>query len=349
MKSERDSNIELLRIVSMFFIVVFHLFLYVLNNYEVDYPIIKSFYTLSHIGVIMFVLISGYFGIKPTVRGFVSLYLSMVFYNLILFAGWVEIGNNHFGVNELVKVFMPFSHSAPWLWFMKIYIFLYLLSPLLNKAREFSYIKQRSTHIIALAGGGNILILSTLGFLLFYFGWLNRNGDLYDGKNIIEFAFLYLLGAFYRDRVIVTNENRLHLRKVFLISYLCLSTLVGVILYFANGSLLAILREFLHPYSSPIQIAMASLLFLYFTTFKFKSRVINFYAGSMLAVYLIHENRFFEFIPWYQNVRALFENNNIIIFVLVTLLAISVLMTLSVLLDRLRIKLVSPLLKQIKI
>lgn len=54
-----------------------------------------------------------------------------------MFVGWKYVGDNTAGISEYVKILFPFSHSAPWLWFMKTYILLFLLSPLLNKARDF--------------------------------------------------------------------------------------------------------------------------------------------------------------------------------------------------------------------
>jgi surface polysaccharide O-acyltransferase-like enzyme len=66
---------ELLRIVAMFMILVYHTVYYVFYNYRGDSPVFASMMTLLHIGVPLFVLISGYFGIKPTTKGFIKLYL----------------------------------------------------------------------------------------------------------------------------------------------------------------------------------------------------------------------------------------------------------------------------------
>ena len=82
--AQRDSNMELLRIISMFLIVIYHVFTYVLVKYEEPYPLISSFITLTHIGVIVFFLLSGYYGIKPTVIGAFKLYTWMVFFNVLL-------------------------------------------------------------------------------------------------------------------------------------------------------------------------------------------------------------------------------------------------------------------------
>ena len=359
-KIERQSNMELLRLISMMLIVTYHVFCYTLFKYETEYPMFKSFYTLTHVGVVIFVLISGYFGIKPSLKGLVSIYLSMVFYNVLLFSGWVFIGHNHPELSDYIKVFMPFSHSAPWLWFMKTYILLYLISPLLNKARDFKLITPRYTEQqkdtdslinrfikvpLIYNSGGNMLILVCFGFIVFYFGWLNKNGDLYDGRNVIEFAFLYLLGGFFRDRVVVTDVNRKSWRRTFLWAVLLTYSFVGTILYFASGSFLDLARWVFHPYTSPILILMASLLFLYFTTLEIQSNIINWMAGSTLAVYLVHENRFFEFIPWYRSIEAKFVNVNALHSFGLILLGIMSIMVIPILIDKIRLIVLKPIYK----
>lgn len=333
-------------------------FFYALFKYEAEYPIFKSLYTLTHVGVIIFVLISGYFGIKPSVKGLLSIYLSMVFYNVLLFLGWVFVGHNHPNISDYVKVFMPFSHSAPWLWFMKTYILLYLISPLLNKARDFRIEKTYNTEqqkdsdslIIRVKKsisynnmGGNIMILCILGFVVFYFGWLNKNSDLYDGRNVVEFAFLYLLGGFFRHRVIVTDVDRKSLRRKFLLAVLFTYLLVGLILYSSSGILLDLARWVFHPYSSPGLILMASLLFLYFTTLEIQSKSINWMAGSTLAVYLVHENRFFEFIPWYESIETKFVNENALHSFGFILLGIMSIMIIPILIDKIRLIILKPI------
>ena len=186
---------ELLRIVSMFLIVVYHVFLHVMVKYEDQYPLISSFYTLTHIGVIIFFLLSGYYGIKLSVKGVFKIYTWMVFFNVLLYFCSISFGGKTITMTEVVCLFLPFSRSAPWFWFMKTYILLYMVSPLLNLARE-----RMQSNI--LTGGGRILII--LGCITFWFGWINMNNDFADGKNIINASFLYLLGSRFAFNLLLT-------------------------------------------------------------------------------------------------------------------------------------------------
>ena len=64
----RESNFELLRLIAMFFIVWYHLLLKFIVVVD-ESPIYKAMFIPLHVAVVCFVLISGYFHIKPTLRG----------------------------------------------------------------------------------------------------------------------------------------------------------------------------------------------------------------------------------------------------------------------------------------
>lgn len=68
-KKPRESNFELARIVSMICIVWYHLFWSMPETLQDQIPIFKGIQMPLHFGVLLFVMISGYFGIKPTIRG----------------------------------------------------------------------------------------------------------------------------------------------------------------------------------------------------------------------------------------------------------------------------------------
>ena len=74
---ERESSYELIRIIAQFFIVFYHIFSVYIYNIT-DQPLHRAIWLPLHIGVILFVLISGYFGIKSSVRGFVKLIGMMI-------------------------------------------------------------------------------------------------------------------------------------------------------------------------------------------------------------------------------------------------------------------------------
>lgn len=68
----RESSFELIRIVAQFMIVIYHLFLFFMYPMYGD-TFYKAVQIPLHIGVLLFVLISGYFGIKTSAKGFLKL------------------------------------------------------------------------------------------------------------------------------------------------------------------------------------------------------------------------------------------------------------------------------------
>lgn len=188
-----------------------------------------------------------------------------------------------------------------------------------------------------------------LMLIVFYFGWFQRNADLYDGKNIIEFAFLYLLGGFFHDRFEVNDSNRKRKKRVLLSILIILNTIVGLALYYSEGSLLYYLRWFFHPYSSPGLLLLASVFFLYFTTLKIRNRAINWIASSVLAIYLVHENRFFEFIPWYNTLDTLAKTGDRLHLFYIVIIGISLILIVPILVDKIKQMLITPIIKFIKI
>lgn len=72
---ERESNFELLRVFAMFSIVLYHLILE--SSKAFGYAEIRTLQLPLHIGVPLFVLISGYFHIRPSFKGLAKLLLPL--------------------------------------------------------------------------------------------------------------------------------------------------------------------------------------------------------------------------------------------------------------------------------
>ena len=147
----RQSNIELLRLLSMFALLFLHFYTHSLLPSEVyvsqtgfwkNFPIVVS--SVTSLQVNIFILISGWFGIHTTPKKIISFYLLCAFYGVFTYL--LSLGlDNSFSIRDLAISFMPFSAMEGW-WFVKAYLCLMLLAPLFNKAidnmsrREFLYV-----------------------------------------------------------------------------------------------------------------------------------------------------------------------------------------------------------------
>ncbi len=126
--SIRESNMELLRIVSIFAIIFYHILLFV-NRELSDAPIYQAMFMPLHVGVLLFVMISGYFHIKFSIKKLILLIVPLFVYSLPSIVS--ALFDSSTGKTELINQFLFVSHSQ--YWYMRIYVGLFLLAPVINK------------------------------------------------------------------------------------------------------------------------------------------------------------------------------------------------------------------------
>lgn len=186
---QRQSNIELLRIVSMFLILVVHVSYFslgiptqeMINESPQSSLTHLLFIALSICAVDTFVLISGYFGIKPSFNKTLSLCFIGLFYPIVIAIVFATfLGSN---IN-LARVLYLYPHSG---WFLLSYLILYLISPTLN-----AFIQQASQKEL------RNMILWFYAFQTI-FGWINNSCVEYeDGYSALSFIGIYLLGRYLK-------------------------------------------------------------------------------------------------------------------------------------------------------
>lgn len=196
-KTKRNGNMELLRLISMCMVV----FLHALGKGEnlVNFTAESSLNSvlawvlesLAIPAVNIFILVSGYFLVKSKfrIRRILSLVLQIVFYSfgvfvVCLIAGQVTLADTN--VYDLLKYIFP-VHMGVY-WFMTSYVIVYLLSPVINKAINYLSQKQLGTVIIILLVYESLL-KSVLPFRLEKDEW---------GYSSFWFLIVYLIGAYFR-------------------------------------------------------------------------------------------------------------------------------------------------------
>lgn len=85
MAKNRNSIFELLRLICMVSIVMYHMLVFGLNNISNNFWFYKALTIILHFGVPVFVLLSGWFSIKLTVRRILSILLPMTIYTLAVY------------------------------------------------------------------------------------------------------------------------------------------------------------------------------------------------------------------------------------------------------------------------
>lgn len=303
-KTERNSNFELMRITSMFMIVIWHFIFHsnILAKTSGTLNLIIYFiYIIVSIHVNSFILVSGYFQynkkFKP--RKIVSLITTTWFYKLIYAIIFSVTGIVTITKTEMLFFIQPFNFNygfGEFYWFINMYIFLYLLSPFINKLIETLSQKQHKTLIIILLVMLSIVPTVTLN------STLNNNG-----YTIASFVMLYIIGAYfgkyklrenYHFRNFSKNKYQLLLLVLFIVSIFLAITPKIITDYFENSTIeiLSYVKYLfglkLIDYISPVIILESILYLLLFETFDFKSKFINKVASLTFGIYLVHENNF---------------------------------------------------------
>ncbi len=279
MEKERQSNIELLRLLCMYVLPFLHFCVFCLpqsislSNQTVIWSILPkilcSFMTLQ---VNLFVLISGWFGIHTTLRKLIQFYVICAFYSILVYCISLFLPGTTFTLKDAIISFMPFSFLPGW-WFVKAYLFLLLLAPLFNKAIE--YMSKQEY----------IWCLFALTLINVFYGFFCRQSINPNGCNFMQVMYMYFIGRYIALHVSF-DKHKLHKK-----SAIC--AIIGVALY----ATVWILNDFyLHWVSSlaffnnnnPWSMFNTIAIFLFFVTMEFKSRSINWLAKGVFPVYLVH-------------------------------------------------------------
>ncbi|RYG01312.1 MAG: acyltransferase [Chitinophagaceae bacterium] len=316
-QKQRESNIELLRLTSMLIIVVYHFFINAIIPAapELDY-ITKPLIAVLHIGVICFVLISGYWGIKFSLKGFTKVFIYCAFYSVLIYAAGCLLNPKLFNIKDAVLSFIPYR----W-WFIPVYLCLFVLAPIINIPLSRASNQNKLLFIILLA------IVS--------FGFGQFTPTISDGKNPLNFIWIYYLGDYLRTAVKL--PAKIDAKRIFIV-YLALNAILFLVLFFSQLHVPIagkVVMHLFYPYNSIGLIINASIFFLIFTRISISSKMINWFAGSTLAVYLLHENQYIG-IYVYNFVAALKDqfDNFVLYFIVLVLIAASVVIV-SVLIDKL--------------
>ena len=272
----------------MFMVVAFHMNFYALGVPTKDICLTQpgwAFIRVLHeqaavIAVNVFVLISGWFGIRASMRGAISFFFQVAFYSL--FAIGISYLLNGFHFPDLKPILKQFYFGFSY-WFVPAYFILYAFSPVLNA-------------FIACASQKQFKYLLITFFLLeFVYGFISDAGSYMGGYSPIAFMGLYLL-----SRYIAIHRPRFAQRSIpsDIIVYLSLTVLAAIISYFSirfTGN-----EGKMRHYNSPLVIASALFFFLAFSKLLFTSNLVNRLALSAFAIYLIHANILIipHFVKW---------------------------------------------------
>lgn len=334
---ERNSNIEILRIVSMLMIIGHHYIYYgVMQNYDslianlvynqgsfTNKLIAETLLPGGVVGVGIFFAIMGYFGIQSDEVKLPSVFKDTLFYSITgliiyLSLGMVKLVELHNLKKAIISCINPVSNSA--YWFASVYILLALMKPAINQ-----FIGKLNTR--------RLLCFSAL--ILCYYLVARFNSAYYLG--IINGLVFYIIGAFIK-----LNEDEV-CKKIYRFIWLGLG-IAGWILYviFNNSTLFGIHRGtgLLSLLGICIwgTLSVIGLLMFCISKDTFSNKLINIVASSTFSVYLIHEHPLLRETIWSKVLHVESIQWNSSIFVLYAILSIIIVFIVCVLVDKIRKK-----------
>lgn len=287
-ENTRNSNFELLRIISMFMIVFIHANMYLGQFCTESYRIVFNGVVngVCNIGVTCFILISGYFGMEFKVSKLVKMECMMITYSLletglvlVLFPGQLQGAEL---LEALAKSCMPFITRK--YWFYSCYICIYLFSGFIQKFVS-QLEKKEFQKILAM-----LLLVFSVFPTLFYFEITQDTG-----KGLVQMFMIYLLGRY----IGMCGQDSIPKRKL-LVPFFALWLLNGISheLPIQIGGI----YHHLCKDNSITNIIMAVLLFYLFKDLKFQSKWINMAATGLFAVFALNNTLVTVVMEWIPSV-----------------------------------------------
>lgn len=312
----------------MLFILLHHFLVHGLHNAGFD----ENYYSnpfavfvdpFLFCAVNCFILISGYFGIRFKIKNIYRLYSQCFFYGLFCYLLHLFLDGAQIGRSILNNSLFVFSDPPGW-WFIQVYIYLLLISPIINIA-----IKNISKNYF-------IFIIALFSVLSFYFGFIWQNPINSSGYGLVQFTYMYLIGAFL-SKYYQTSRSSIRYLSIYIVSSIALGAFGVIEVKYNTG--LSIFNT--HIYCHPLLVLSSIGLFLFFLSHNIKSKAINYIGTSTLSVYLIHENSYvsqklYAFIP------SLAHGNDIANIFSFVLLAIFILF-ICISIDKIRIYIMRPI------
>lgn len=285
----RNSSVELLRIISMLLIIIFHfcgraynLFspeLLTNNNTELSKLI---FHSLGQTGVPIFMFISGFYGIKFKYNRLIDMFIQCILYTILLYSLSCLIKPELW--NTRIFVLNLFGPST--LWFFYCYIVIYIFAdPINDYLNSLSF--KKFTAIVLL------LLYFSVGL------WIMRSSAL----NVFSLLEFYILARYTRLHLYTRISKYAVWMIIPSIALFLLPAFIGW-----HFNCIDKIQPYVNEYYNPFILLICISLIITAHKYSFYNKYINSLASSALACYMIHESSYF---PYFTKPFFHFENYSV--------------------------------------
>ena len=286
---QRNSSIELLRIISLVGVVILHYnnaeigggFKYVsegsLNQYYLFFT--ENIFICA---VNLFMLISAYFLSTTNNRKLikiVELIVQVIVFKIAIYALTVIGGSASFSLKSLFKCLLPANY------FVVLYSVVYVVSPYINimldKLNRESFKRLLLTLVFVFSIWTIIVdfLENVSGVTFNGLSTVGMYGSQY-GYTIVNFILIYIIGAYIKR-----NDVKISIPR----------SLCGILVTIAIMFVLSIVEHKLDfsmictwNYNNPLVILLSVFIFLLFLNIKFNNNVINELAKAAFTCFLFH-------------------------------------------------------------
>ncbi len=297
MKTKRQSNIELLRMLSMLMILTMHMINHggllwapILNRTE--YTIVWSLFGFGFCSINLYLLISSYYLCKSkfSIYRIVKMAVQVITYSLLItLIFWLFTDVEH---DKKYLIYSCLPIMSDFYWFVSMYVGMYILSPVMNKLLH-TLSKRQLQFTIAVS----LLLTCVWPNVIYFSSAMNTAG----GVSISWFLTIYLIGGYIRLYYEPTGN---WLKPLFAACFFNILLPVSKLFveYLLTTSLksLPFLDDMLWGYSifytySSIPVTIASVfMFTAFLNIRIEnpiaSNVINLLSSCSFGVYLLHDH-----------------------------------------------------------
>lgn len=287
----------------------------------------------TFIAVNVFILISGYFSIRPKVKSIFSFLFICLFYSVGIRI-FYSMGYVYIGKTPQFNFWSSFLFLSNSVWFVVDYLMLMIFAPILNKYVEHSSTKELVTIILLM------VIFST------YFGLIRKSLVEYvSGFSFVTFIIVYLIGRYMRLYINIQKSERKYYWGY----------LIGLLLSVSGSCATSYLNKgatLFYSYTNPVFIFTSMCVFLIFASIQFTSKKVNYISRSTFAILLVHSNP--AVIYFYMRFFKYLHNNLSFSLYAISMLGICIIVfCASILIDQIRIllydKVASPLFDKVEL
>ena len=335
----RDAGIELARIFAMLLIIIMHIntqggLAEALVPMSLHYTVAWYFLCITYCAVNLFAIISGYVGAcqeKFRYSRILPLWLSVVFYTILVTACFAVFRPGTVDVMDFIKAVTPASSGT--YWFFSAYFAMFFLMPFMNYL-----LRELDEKQIKILGWTILIVFSVIPTLRHTDPWVTDRG-----YSTIWLMCMYMLGGSLRRLKLLERKGKRFWGCVFLICSLVAwgsKILLEYVMVMLTGELRG--GGLLVSYLSPLMVLEAIAALGFFVNCRVKNqsvaKVIVAVSATAFSVYILHEQPFIKHY-FIKGRFAGYAEQNVAVMVLLVLGTAAAVFGICAAIDMIRIKL----------